>query len=340
MKAMHVVIAAVLAAAIGAGAYWWWQHRDPPYLPPVAKPQPPAAPQGPQPPKHPVPQVEAKPLPALGASDAAIQPDIVKLLGLQAFERLVNPEDIIRRTVATVDNLPRDQVAQRLSPVRPVGGLVTTQGPQPPKHPVPQGEARPLPSLGASDAAIQPDIVKLIGLQAFERLVNPEDIIRRAVATVDNLPRDLVATRLNPVRPVGGLVTTQGREATLTLSPENSRRYALHVRALEAVDATALASVYFHFYPLFQQAYVELGYPQGHFNDRLVEVIDHLLAAPEVKGPIRLTTPKVLHEYADADLESRSAGQKVLIRMGPENAARVKAKLREVRAQVARGPAQ
>lgn len=212
-------------------------------------------------------------------------------------------------------------------------------GPQPPKHPVPQVEARPLPALSASDAAIQPDIVKLIGLQAFERLVNPEDIIRRAVATVDNLPRDHVAARLNPVRPVGGLVTTQGREATLVLSPENSKRYAPYVRALELVDASALASVYFHFYPLFQQAYAELGYPNGHFNDRLVEVIDHLLAAPEVKGPIRLVTPKVLHEYADEDLESRSAGQKVLIRMGPGNAARVKAKLREIRAQVARGPA-
>ena len=213
------------------------------------------------------------------------------------------------------------------------------QGPQPPKHPVPQVEARPLPALNASDAAIQPDIVKLLGLNAFERLVNPEEIIRRTVATVDNLPRDMVAQRLSPVRPVGGLVTTQGREATLVLSPENSKRYAPYVRALEVVDAKALAAVYFHFYPLFQQAYVELGYPQGHFNDRLVEVIDHLLAAPEVKGPIRLVTPKVLHEYADAELEARSAGQKVLIRMGAENAARVKAKLREIRAQVARGPA-
>jgi hypothetical protein len=213
------------------------------------------------------------------------------------------------------------------------------QGPQPPKHPVPQSEAKPLPALAASDGAIQPEIVRLLGLNAFERLVNPEEIIRRTVATVDNLPRDQVATRLNPVRPVGGLVTTKGRDATLVLSPDNFKRYAPYVGALEAVDAKALASVYFHFYPLFQQAYVELGYPNGHFNDRLVEVIDHLLAAPEVKGPIRLVTPKVLHEYADEDLESRSAGQKVLIRMGAENAARVKAKLREIRAQVARGPA-
>ena len=38
--------------------------------------------------------------------------------------------------------------------------------------------------------------------------------------------------------------------------------------------------MYKQYYPLFQQAYVDLGYPEGYFNDRLVEVIDHLLATP------------------------------------------------------------
>jgi hypothetical protein len=213
------------------------------------------------------------------------------------------------------------------------------QGPQPPKHPVPPSESKPLPPLGASDPSLLDAIGPIFGAQALDRFFNVEDLIRRFVATVDNLPRESVAMRLSPARPVGGLPTTQGRDASLVLAPENARRYAAHVRMLELADAKRLAAVYFHFYPLFQQAYADLGYPNAHFNDRLVEVIDHLLAAPEVKGPIRLTTPHVLHEFADPELESRSAGQKVLIRMGPENAARVKAKLRELRAQVARGPA-
>ena len=208
-----------------------------------------------------------------------------------------------------------------------------------PKYPVPQQEARPLPPLGASDPAMADALRPLFGAQALERFFNLEDLVRHVVATVDNLPREQVAVRLNPVKPVGGLVTTQGRDATLVLSPENFKRYSAHVRAMELVDAKQLAAIYFHFYPLFQQAYVELGYPNGHFNDRLVEVIDHLLEAPEVKGPIRLTTPKVLHEFADPELESLSAGRKILVRIGPENAARVKAKLRELREQVARGPA-
>ena len=74
-----------------------------------------------------------------------------------------------------------------------------------------------------------------------------------------------------------------------------------------------------------------MGYPEGHFNTRLVQVIDHLLAAPEPAEPLRLVVPHVLAEYADPKLEAESAGRKVLFRMGRANAARVKAKLREIR---------
>jgi hypothetical protein len=104
---------------------------------------------------------------------------------------------------------------------------------------------------------------------------------------------------------------------------------------MEAVDTGRLVALYVRFYPLFQQAYRELGYPKGYFNDRLVEVIDHLLVTPEITGPIRLTKPWIMYEFADPALEARSAGQKTLIRMGPANALRVKAKLREFRRQIA-----
>jgi hypothetical protein len=87
-----------------------------------------------------------------------------------------------------------------------------------------------------------------------------------------------------------------------------------------------------HYYPLFQQAYRELGYPDGYFNDRLVVVIDHLLQTPDVTQPVALTQPNVMYEYADPALESRSAGQKLLLRSGPENETAIKAKLREIRA--------
>ena len=91
-------------------------------------------------------------------------------------------------------------------------------------------------------------------------------------------------------------------------------------------------------YPLFQQAYVELGYPNGYFNDRLVGVIDHLLAAPEPKAPIALTQPKVMYEFADPALADLSAGQKIMVRVGLDNEPRLKAKLREIRKALVADP--
>ena len=200
-----------------------------------------------------------------------------------------------------------------------------------------EGEPQPkLPALNESDAAVSEALAGLWDGGTLERFFNHKDFIRRIVATIDNLPRAKVALRLMPVKPVPGAFPVTGKGAGLVMTPGNSARYAPYVRLLEATDSKKIVAAYARFYPLFQQAYRELGYPQGYFNDRLVEVIDHLLAAPELQGPVRLVQPKVFYLYADPDLESRSAGQKTMMRMGAENAARVKTKLRELRAELTR----
>jgi hypothetical protein len=120
----------------------------------------------------------------------------------------------------------------------------------------------------------------------------------------------------------------------LAIAADNSTRYAPVVALVHAIDSKQLVAIYIRFDPLVQQAYRDLGYPDGYFNDRLVAVIDHLLATPSVKQPIALVQPKVLYQYADPELEALSAGQKAMLRIGPENAAVVKAKLREIRFRV------
>ena len=118
---------------------------------------------------------------------------------------------------------------------------------------------------------------------------------------------------------------------SLALSPENTVRYRRYVQLAEAVPANKLVEIYVRFYPLFQEQYEKLGHPDRYFNDRLVEVIDHLLDVPEVHPPVLLTQPGVLYEFADPKLEGLSVGQKILVRMGPENTAKAKAKLQEIR---------
>ena len=203
-----------------------------------------------------------------------------------------------------------------------------------PRHPIAADAQQPLPSLKESDPAMVEALASLMGTGAMRKLFNVDGIVFNFVATIDNLPRESYAARLNPVKPAEGLFRTTGADKTLAIAPGNSARYAVFMGVVDKIDAGTAGAAYRRFYPLFQEAYVELGYPGAYFNDRLVEVIDHLLATPDVEGPIPLTVPHVLYEFANPELEERSAGQKAMLRVGRENTARLKAKLREIRAEV------
>jgi hypothetical protein len=200
------------------------------------------------------------------------------------------------------------------------------------KHPLPESATQePLPPLNESDVPMQDALAALIGMDGFERFIVPTDLARHFVVTIDNLPDHKVAERIRPLKPTAGSFAVGGSEDAPVLSPANYERYQPLVQLVRSTDTQRLIAVYTRNYPLFQEAYESLGHPPQYFNDRLVVVIDHLLATPDVQDPIALAQPGVLYEFADPKLESLSAGQKALIRMGSANAKAVKDKLREVR---------
>ena len=209
-------------------------------------------------------------------------------------------------------------------------------------HPLPAagntGSAAALPELADSDAPLREALAQLSNADAVKNFLVPQDLIRKIVVTVDNLPRQKVAVDKRPANPTTGSLVVNGDELHATLDQRNFERYKPMVAVISQLDAKQLGALYIRYYPLFQQSYQNLGYPNGYFNDRLVEVIDNLLAAPDPKGPIDLVRPNVMYIYADPALESRSAGQKLLMRMGPDNAKAVKAKLTELRAVITAGP--
>lgn len=208
------------------------------------------------------------------------------------------------------------------------------------RHPIQEAQspAEPLPPLNESDAVMQDRLTGFFGKPAVDQLFDVKDIVRRFVVTVDNLPRKKVPMRYRLFKPAAGLFLATGDEQTFFLNPHNYQRYTPYVLLAEAVDIKTLVATYVHFYPLFQQEYQNLGYPTAYFNDRLVEAIDDMLTAPDIQGQIKLVRPNVLYQFADPDLEARSAGQKIVIRMGSENAARIKARLREFRRELTGQP--
>ncbi len=227
-------------------------------------------------------------------------------------------------------------------------------GPQNPVEAIAEPDAV-LPALSDADAQVNAALTQLFGAGPLASFLNTDGFIRRTVATVDNLTRQQAPARMWPVQPTPGRFTVQpgaqgGVGGEQTIDAANGGRYAAITAFAEKVDVDRAAKLYARMYPLFQQAYEELGYPGRYFNDRLVAVIDHLLAAPEPEGPIRVKltevkgeydapNPWTRYEYVDPALESLTSGQKMMVRVGLVNERRLKAKLAAFRAQIVAGSA-
>src|SRR5262245_18458719 len=66
--------------------------------------------------------------------------------------------------------------------------------------PAAEAEARPLPKLKESDPAVRDALTVVLGDQSVAQYLVPNEVIRRFVVTVDNLPRKKVAVELRPVK--------------------------------------------------------------------------------------------------------------------------------------------
>ena len=189
-------------------------------------------------------------------------------------------------------------------------------------------------------------LAQLLGRSGFATYIQADDFPRRFVATLDNLAREHAPPSVWPVMPMQGRFTVaDGPGESQVIAPANAQRYAHFVAFVSSVDSAAAVQLYARMYPVLQQAYRKLGLSDPHLNYRLVRVIDHLLATPEpsgplqvqlteVKGPVPSTRPWVRYEYVDPELEALSAGQKAMLRVGPENERKLKLKLAELRAEL------
>jgi len=192
--------------------------------------------------------------------------------------------------------------------------------------------APPLPALDDSDDAVRQDLYTIAARQALDSLLNLNRIIRRFVVTVDNLPRKHLLNRKHRSnQSARGQLVVEQDDNGFYLSEKNYARYEGYVDLLESINSKQIVAFYLRYYSLIQKAYEDSGYPTAYFNDRLIDVIDHLLEAPDIGGRVSLVRPHVLYLFADPEMEALSAGQKVFIRIGPRNAARAKSKLRELR---------
>jgi hypothetical protein len=199
-------------------------------------------------------------------------------------------------------------------------------------------EAISLPSLDESDALVRERVGGLSARPELRAWLTTPDLVRRFVAGVAS-----VAVGESPREQLLFLAPKQGfqvvpRDGGLVADPRTHARYDLAADVFTSLDVPALVRAYRLLSPLFEAAFGDLGLPDRGFAETLHRAIRELLEAPLVEAPVELRRVGNLYEYADEELEGLSQAQRHLLRMGPGNALRIQAKLREIQAALAAKP--
>ncbi len=187
-----------------------------------------------------------------------------------------------------------------------------------------------LPPLDASDEAVRRLTAGLSSRPEWARWLVGDGLIRRFVVAVTEIadgrsPRSHL-TFMAPGKP---FQTSRSGGRTVP-APASYRRYDLAAATVASLDTQGTAALYRRLEPLLDDAFRELGTSEGSFHDTLGRAFQKLLAVPVPDTPPQVVQDEGVYVYSDPRLEALDPAQKELLRMGPDNARRVQAKLREL----------
>lgn len=263
---------------------------------------------------------------------------IVALIAIAAVGYFLLAEQT--RTPPKLHQLPTPVAVQE--PSAPVAAPAAVY-----EEPVPEPVPQPLPDLNQSDASVLAAL-KTLNINGLVEMVIPQDILRKFVRAVDVLEEGKIVHDYRPISsPQGTFVADaftvkvasgdMGEAQTVEqfrVSPKNYLRYTLYVQVLAGLESDAAVNLYKRYYPLLNRAHQELGSGKGNFHSVLIRAIDKLLKAPDADGELLLIRPKIYYEFADPALEKLPEAHKLMLRMGSDNAAQVKASLRNLRVKL------
>ena len=204
--------------------------------------------------------------------------------------------------------------------------------PQPVGETTQEVEPKPLenlPSLDGSDALVRSLVTGLSSRPEFLAWLANDNVVRSFVGVVEN-----IAGGVSPKSFLGGFAPKEpfrgtGRGTTVTVDPRSFARYNTAADVFGSLDSRGVARAYQQLSPLCESAYRELGVP-GTFREALARAFGRLLATPDAPENAPLVWNYATYQYKDERLESLSAAQKQLLRMGPRNVKIVKDKLQEL----------
>ena len=258
----------------------------------------------------------------------------IAILGYLGYTLTSEPKnDVVTTSVEIPESKPVPVVVPEPEPViDPVPEVVIQNTPAVIKDPEPSFV---LPLLDDSDQLIRDGAVSLTRHEGINGWLSPNELVRKIVTFTDSIANGNVARE--PVRvlaPKGKFLAKPINDKVFEIERNSYQRYNLVTNILVSIDTKRAVEFYVLLRPLFQQAYDELGYPEGRFEDVIFKAIGRLLETPAIDEPIRVIQPVVMFEFEDVRLEALSPVQKQMIRMGPQNTRAIKRKLSEIAAEL------
>lgn len=244
------------------------------------------------------------------------------------------PKQYAANTQQTVDVAPllvtnEPETIQKAEKEEKVVAPAAKQETSPTPSPVVEKVAS-LPLLDDSDAMVLASTKQLL-TSKFTPMFIKKEMIRNLVVFVDNVARGELVTRFSPLTKPNEHFSVFTLDNVIYLNTNSYNRYNQYAQLFDAVQVIPLVKEYRRLQSLFDQAYQEIGYPDGKFEDKLLEAIEVINGAPIIGDPIALVSPSVMYKFVDSDLEALPAAQKLFIRMGPDNTLKIQAKLKQIK---------
>lgn len=183
----------------------------------------------------------------------------------------------------------------------------------------PSRQPMELPTLAESDATLRELFLSLSRHPLLTRVVAQRGVVRAAtLAVVQMGDGKTPAAPLADLRPATRLTIEGGGESG-RVDAASYTRWDGAVRALVSINPRDAAQVYVNVKPLFDEAYRDLGYPDGDFDDAIVRAIRVLNDTPDLAtAPVLLARPAYF-EHEDAALRALRPVQKQLLLTGPQH---------------------
>jgi len=187
-----------------------------------------------------------------------------------------------------------------------------------------------LPELDASDELVRRLVSGLSARPQLASWVVTDDLVRRFVISVVNVAQGASPASHMPLLAPADSFRVVTSDGGILADSTSYHRYDLLAETLVSLDTRGTARLYRQLLPLMQEAYGELGITDQSFQQTLAQAFGRLLAVQVPEGPVELTPTGAVYGFSDPQLEAMTPAEKQMLRLGPANARRVQAKLREL----------